>query len=97
MQALYRGRVNRCSDQEVVGSGDVLNDAVACVVPDVTIGAWHQAHRHAVHALPRVAGDRERWDVRHEAEDFLVFAHSTGCDLERFEHFMCHFFGPRRG
>jgi hypothetical protein len=44
-----------------------------------------------------VAGDRERWDVRHEAEDFLVFAHSTGCDLERFEHFMCHFFGPRRG
>jgi hypothetical protein len=29
-----------------------------------------------VHALPSVAGDRERWDVRHEAEDFLVFAHS---------------------
>jgi hypothetical protein len=49
-----------------------------------------------VHALPNVAGDRERWDVRHEAEDFLVFAYSTGCDLERFEHFMCHFFGPRR-
>ena len=50
--------------------------------------SWHQAHRHAVHALPSVAGDRERWDVRHEAEDFLVFPHSTGCDLERFEHFM---------
>ena len=47
--------------------------------------------------LPSVAGDRERWDVRHDAEDFLVFAHSTGCDLERFEHFMCQFFGPRRG
>ena len=56
-----------------------------------------ETNRHAVHALPSVAGDRERWDARHEAKDFLVFAHSTGCDLERFEHFMYHFFGPRRG
>jgi hypothetical protein len=28
-----------------------------------------------VHAVPGVAGDRERSGVRHQAEDFLVFAH----------------------
>src|SRR5262249_9214740 len=52
-----------------------------------TVGAWHQAHRHAVHALPSVAGAPERWDVRHEAEDFPLFAHSTACDLEPFHPF----------
>ena len=40
-----------------------------------SVGAWHQAHRHAVHAVSGVAGDCELRCARHQAEHSLESAH----------------------